>query len=335
MNNKKSLYLLQQQLLGRSEYRKKMYQSFSKPATLDLQTTAGMIQRVLENDRGQFRTPLKYSAMLALSCFALFRSDELLNLRIEDLNPNRDGFLDLHDYHGGKFGKIPALKGTRKHLPPNHSILLVPRAVEILNLYLAELYANHPELKGVGYLFRPTSKEGNPDAKYLNAKSMFSWLEKNKQYLFGDIFSAEQLNELTYNDFRRAGISLLSKKTFFQDPALEECKQDVVAFQARHVKEQRETGQHPEELTLDIYAKVIDAAFNFPFDKDELEQWEHHMFQEVLRKGVMKEKYDEEISNLHMDLKQLKRLSLLIGVEILNVNKCLIGKNQIINERGQ
>ena len=92
-----------------------------------------------------------------------------------------------------------------------YGIILVPRAVRIVNLYLSDLHQKYPELKGTGYLFRPFMDEFNPNIQYASAKTMFEWVSKNKS-MFTDILSTEQLNNLSSYDTRHTGNNLIQKR---------------------------------------------------------------------------------------------------------------------------
>lgn len=304
--------------------RKQMRTTSSRSVFLDRQLVAALVRRVLENDCGKLQFPLKCAAMFALAFFGFIRPVELWRLRIEHLQPNqKTGLLDLKDIHGYQFARISIPREVSKmNLSPSgpHGLLLVPRAVKIINLYLSELYEKYPEHKGTGYLFRPYTDEFNPNAQYASSKTMFEWVSKNKS-MFADILSTEQLSSFSSYDTRHTGNNLIVKKTFFNDPVLEQAKQDVAQYHARHKGVQTVNAQHYQEhLTENLYATIINAALNFPLDKKELEEWEEEMYRKASHTQMEKSqkdhereeemaKLDEEISKLNEELKKIGKVS--------------------------
>lgn len=322
--------------------RKQLQLTSSRSVFLDRSLLASLIRRVLENDSGKLRFPLKYAAMFALGFFGIIRPVELWRLRIEHLQPNpKTGLLDLKDICGYKFARITLPKEVSKMgLSPSghYGILLVPRAVRIVNLYLTDLCRKYPEHKGTGYLFRPYKDEFNANVQYASSKTMFDWISKNKS-MFADILSTEQLSHFSSYDTRHTGNNLIVKRTFFNDPVLEQSKQDVAQYHARHKGLQNVNIRHYQEhLTENVYAEVINAALNFPFDEKELGQWEDEMFQRATHSTIDKNqkddkkaeelaKLDKEISNLNEELKQLGRISYYKALGLSNEERLARAKD--------
>ncbi|MFC7685784.1 hypothetical protein [Ureibacillus sp. GCM10028918] len=304
--------------------RKQMRLTTSRSVYLNRQVVAALVRRVLENDSGKLQYPLKCAAMFALAFFGIIRPVELWRLKIEDLQPNqKTGLLELKDIHGYQFARITIQSEISKmNLSPSgpYGLLLVPRAVRIVNHYLSELYEKYPEHKGTGYLFRPYTDEFNPNAQYANAKTMFEWVSNNKS-MFADILSTEQLKNFSSYDTRHTGNNLIANETFFNDPKLEQSKEKVAEYHARHkgIKSvNRENYQ--AHLTENIYATIINAALNFPLDKNELEEWEEDMSRKATHNQMEEnqkdhkceaelDELDEEISKLNEELKQLGKVS--------------------------
>lgn len=301
--------------------RKQMTRTSSRSVFLDRSRLVALIRRVLENDSGKLRFPLKNAAMLALAFFGIIRPVELWRLKIEHLQPNpKTGLLDVKDIHGHQFARITVPRVVSKmNLSASgaYGILLVPRAARIVNLYLSELYAKYPEHKGTGYLFRPFTDEFNPNVQYASAKTMFEWVSKNKS-LFADILSTEDLNNFSSYDTRHTGNNLIVKKTFFNTPELEQSKQDVAQYHARHKGEQNVNVRHYQEhLKENIYAEVINAALNFPFDENDLELWEEEMLQRTTHSTIEKSQKDDEreaeISEMEEEISKLNKEIKLLG----------------------
>ncbi|OKL36685.1 hypothetical protein [Domibacillus mangrovi] len=306
--------------------------SLGKSVYLERQAVAKMMTRILQGEGLGFSNPLKKAAMLAIGFFGIIRPVEIWRMEIDKhLFINKEtGLMDTVTIEGTQFGKIFITKEMSKmglSSSGPYGILLVPRAVKIVNLYLSQLYTRYPHTRGKGYLFRPKGDEWNPHALYASSKTLFDWVVKYK-HLLSDILSLNELENFSAYDTRHTGNNLIVKKTFFSDPILDESKKDVAEYHARH-KGLKSTNEqfYQESLTLDVYAKVINGALNFPFEQNDLLVWEqnmynssnllpqkHHQMATTAQdndNNEEAEKIDEQISALKEEMKQLGKRSYL------------------------
>lgn len=228
------------------------------------------------------RDPLKNAAMLIMGFLSVIRPIEMKRMRIErhlDIDP-KTGLLNIYRINNVGFGRAIITDDiSKKGISPSgdYDILLVPQVVKYLNLYLQQLYKKYPLTKGKGFLFRPSDLEHDPNREFSGSDTMYKWLRDHKKNFVG-ILSDFELEHFSSYDPRHTGNNLIAKKTFFFDRTVESLKQEVAKYHCRHWGDSDMNEEHyQEKFTEEIYAHIINTALGFPFDENELLEWEEQM----------------------------------------------------------
>ncbi|MUT68496.1 hypothetical protein [Paenibacillus sp. NEAU-GSW1] len=246
-----------------------------------------MIHNVFNSTGKNLHTPIKNTAMLALGFFSCIRPIEMSKLEIDkhfELDQTTK-LIKLKEFKGSsgetyKFGVMHVTRDIskmRQSPSGKYGILLVPKVVHFLNLYLENLYNKYTLPRGKGYLFRPQDTEEFSDSHYSSSASMVNWMSYHKD-MFEGILSEDEISHFSSYDTRHTGNNLIAKRTFFRNLVLEEQKSDVAEYHSRHKGKKSTNKEHyQEKIDLESYVEVINAALNFPFNLDELEIWENKM----------------------------------------------------------
>ncbi|MFS0667192.1 hypothetical protein AB1L12_04565 [Peribacillus frigoritolerans] len=257
-------------------------------------------------------SPIKPYTQLILGFFTAIRPAEMAKLKIEnhlDIEQNNEhqdyGLLKkylIKMNHQGKaefirteidnpegWSRIWITKDIAKgeYSPsPEYGTLMVPRAAECLNDYLKWLYKQNISSKGKGLLFRPS--EMHPYDPYASARTMLDWIHRYKYKMFKGVLSEDEIKDFTYYVARRTGNNLIVQ-TFISDQRINEYKLRAAEVHCRHEmkQEMRENEKvfiapkgktnsdfYQEPIPLWNYYQVLKPTLHFPFDKQDLFEWE-------------------------------------------------------------
>lgn len=164
---------------------------------------------------------------------------------------------------------------------PDYGTLIVPRLIDFLNLYLRKLYEKGPSTKGKGYLFRTSKYMKNPKAKYSSPKALTSWIFKFRNQFEG-ILSRDEVDNFSYYETRHTVNNIIVNRTTYPDPQINEWKRRVAEVHCRHsmedgdphAKSQVNVEYYQEKTPLKYYYLVLKYSLDFPFNKEELLEWE-------------------------------------------------------------
>lgn len=292
---------------------------------------------IYTNEPGSLRYPRKYATQIMLGFLAGIRPVEMWMLKIDEhldvekntekenygllkkyrIELNLEGeaeFIEtsLHDPEG--WGRIfiseEISKGTYSP-SPEYGTLLVPRIVDIVNDYLKELYKMTPgKDKARGFLFRP--KHYNPEIHYSRPAQVVDWIPKARESF--NFLKEDEAANFSYYETRHTVNNMIVNRTWIDDKRINEWKLRVAETHCRHsmdgsdeslIRAKGETNrEHYQELPpLWMYYKVLDTALNYPFDLEELFEYEEKVnpmgnksLEEELKAKDQKEvlEYEEE-----------------------------------------
>ncbi|MDQ0191125.1 hypothetical protein JI721_03205 [Alicyclobacillus cycloheptanicus] len=216
----------------------------------------------------------KYSVEFMTGCFLALRNLELCDLRIEHFVLNSQGFIQP-DEDGFGLLLLPddISKGGYSGSKPGLGTLVVPRLVTLLNEYFAHLYeATKGKSVGKGYVFRRNDKD--PESK-CGPRSISKWMDSLSDMV--GFLGEERARELTYYDTRHSVNDLIkkapaeSKETYwFVKRAAEVHLRHDGDIENGDVNDTNYT----KEIEPDEYKAIIKAALDFPWEIEELEEWE-------------------------------------------------------------
>lgn len=267
-----------------------------------------MFQDIITNRPGDLKEPIKYAAQILIGFMAGIRPIEINQMKInEHLDTEKDpnhpdfGFMkkykiklnkdgeayfertDLTDLEG--WGRIFISEEISKgnYSPsPIYGTLAVPILVEVINSYLKSLYKKTAKERiGEGYLFRGTPF--NPDVPYASPRGLFRWIARIRDSF--EFLNGQQKNNFTFYETRHTINNLIVNRTWIEDQKINEWKQRVAETHSRHsIQEDDENliqsrgsvnKEHYQDIVpLWMYYKVLDAALNFPFEKNALKEHE-------------------------------------------------------------
>lgn len=237
----------------------------------------------------------KYGIQKALALELAFRvglrAMESSLVAVEDFLIDANGLLilDKHGY-GRLFLPAPKCKGGNDGGAAKRGILLPPATVNLINLYLMDLYEKCPfeEHKkeagktftannvtkvyenGHGYLLRDFKFARKVDS-HISKYEMGKFLRKIRSEC--SFLNQDQRTFLKYHDGRHSLGEWI--ETAIVDRDLQPYLDFVADFQMHHTpsKSIRKKYYRDKDI-LEIYAKILDDSINFPLNLTELRQWE-------------------------------------------------------------
>lgn len=267
-----------------------------------------MFQGVITNRPGTLQDQTKYAAQLLIGFMAGIRPVEMWQMKINEhldiekepthpefglmkkykikLNKDGEAYFErtsVNDLEG--WGRIFISEEISKgnYSPsPHYGTLAVPILVEVINNYLRMLYKKTASDRiGTGYLFRGSSY--NPDVPYASPKGLFRWIFRIRDTF--DFLTEEQMKNFTFYETRHTVNNLIVNRTWIDNPKMNEWKLRVAETHSRHSIQETDDsfiqarGKVNEEHYQDVvplwmYYNVIDAALNFPFEKNALKEYE-------------------------------------------------------------
>lgn len=208
-----------------------------------------------------------------VACFTGLRPEEMKELRIEHFALDEDGYLQKNKSRYGLL-KFPRefSKGGYSPSHPQLGTLVVPQLVDLINNYLKHEIYKYQNTKGKGFLFRNSSLKGDEDG---GLRSISEWLRIHKQ-LFTGILSQQEVSALQLKSSRH------SMNNFFEtsnlDPKLSGYRKRAAQIQMRHdiSKNSGTIGEkhYTDEISPFYYFSVVDKVLNFPWNLNDLQEWE-------------------------------------------------------------
>jgi len=221
--------------------------------------------------------PFKYATIWELCCVSGLRPYEVRKLRIEHFLLDNNGYLGLNE-RGWGILRLPneASKHERSPSNPVYGTPIPPGTVKRINEYLNRLYKrqwNAP--KGVGYMFRP--EEISPERGY-KSSVIFNMSHLKEQL---DFLPIEQRKDFELKTARRSMNNLIDgyKVKLPLDYLNGKIQKVAADIQMRH-KIAKDVGEesYTELIPEDDFYTVLDLTINFPWDLNEVVQWENKIY---------------------------------------------------------
>jgi integrase len=227
------------------------------------------------------RDPIKYATMLMMGFLTGVRPGEMIKLQLKDFWIDQSTFLLKTDEDGYGILNIPSDK-SKGGYSPSHPVLktlLPPRLVELLNAYINEfLLERVPHYYGEEtYLFCANHQINLP---YKKQNGIGRWIPKIKKSI--DFLTPEEQKvfeeHFNYYDTRHTVYNLIVKYTTLSNRDLDKWQDRAAQIHCRHdiSKKNGNMGwkHYSEDIDLETYKYIIDSALNFPWDLEELKEWE-------------------------------------------------------------
>jgi integrase len=267
---------------------------------------------------------LRYATMWMLGFFAGVRPEEMILLRLKDFELNEDGFLKTDDEGWGMLW-IAEERSKQKRCPSyeGYGNPLVPRLVELLNLYLSAFVYKYqsPGPDTDCFIFRPVPSK--PDLAFKNSLDFMKRFRHEFYFLDDD-----KRRKLELKTSRRSANNLISTTLFSVEN--EDLRGDIQKWAAQIFMRHALTGtlgdrHYRMPITPEQYRRVLDLTLNHPWTIDGVKEWElmhgyrkHSDVQEdsitdkqvreriAEIKSKLETKHNEEIARLTQELDQAK-----------------------------
>lgn len=226
------------------------------------------------------KNSLRYYTMWMLSSFTGVRPEEMLDLRFEYFDLNELGEMEV-DNNG--YGRLYIPKHASKmEVSPSHRLygtLIVPSVVKVLNAYFRAVYEQTGYL-GTGFVF-PKLINIPPNTRSieeLKLNTYTPWIQRfSGLFTFLPVKKREHINLKTG---RRSMNNLIRNHTALNNPHLNEFdRYSAALIHMRHAGDKDvNTANYTDQLSFDKYLEIVDRALNFPWNQDELDEWEKSMY---------------------------------------------------------
>ena len=274
-------------------------------------------QLILEDVRSE--NSIKYATMWQLGCTTGVRPQEFHKLEISHFHLDGNGYLQT-DNDGWGLLSLPA-EIAKQERSPSHPLYHtpVPRdTVKQLNQYLSLLYKRQGEQipRGKGYLFRVA--DALPDYRY-KKPIHFGFINRLRSRL--DFIDDASKQDFIFKASRHSLNNTIMRTYINIDTSLNgSIKQTAADHQLRH-KPAKSVGEeyYMADIEKEQYYKVLDATINFPWNLEELREWEKKMGYRV------HEASNIEIMNLEVEFdeetKELQEQLLIIEEQLQKVKE--------------